>query len=65
MYGKRRLKPSTLGSNATPFQTLPLADRPAEPLVAESIIKHAKQRFAQKPCNNNMEGLRNMGAWKK
>lgn len=69
MYGKRRLKTSTLAMNATPFQTLHSASgfppRPAESLVAESIIKPAKQGTAQKPCNNNIESMRNMGVWKK
>jgi len=61
MYGKRRLKTSTLGSNATPFQT----PHQAEAHAAESIIKPSKQRTAQKPCNNNIGSLRNMGGWRK
>jgi DNA-directed RNA polymerase subunit RPC12/RpoP len=69
IYGKRKLKPSTPAMNATPFQTLHSASgfppRPAESLVAESIIKPAKQGTAQKPCNNNIESMRNMGVWKK
>jgi DNA-directed RNA polymerase subunit RPC12/RpoP len=65
IYGKRKPKTSTPGNNATPFQTLPLADRSAESLVAESIIKQSKQQLAKKPCNNNIESWQKMGVWKK
>jgi len=68
-YGKKRFKTSTFGCNATSFQTLHQASgippKPTGPHVAEPIIKPSKQQRAEKPCNNNVRSLRNMGVWKK
>ncbi|MEM4700560.1 MAG: hypothetical protein QXZ51_00255 [Candidatus Bathyarchaeia archaeon] len=64
MYGKRKPKTSTLTENANPIHS-PAAAELQNSIVAESIIKPSKQQLSEKPCNNNIGSMQNMGVWKK
>jgi hypothetical protein len=59
-----RRKEATLGNIATSNHS-PAAAKPQRANVAESIIKQAKQKPSENPCNFNVESMRIMEGWKK
>lgn len=59
-----RLKESTPADNASLNHSLAAAE-PKEATLAESNIKHAKQKPSEEPCNFNVESKRIMEGCKK